>query len=468
MKIRPRSSKLAAERKVRAGKTRWGGRIDGGAAASGFFRVEQLDGVWWLIDPQGGRFISKGVCNVTFDPDHVRDTDRAPYAAACQRKYGSADSWRTAVARRLTSWGFNSLGAWSDAAVAAARPSRSARQLAVAPIVHLGGAFISREERQTKGLVIFPDVFDPDFAVMVRQRAMDVCAPRRADPGLIGWFTDNELQWGPDWRNGQELLTYFLNRPGSAGRAAAIRFLRERYATVARFKKVWGVPASRWDDLSSLDPPYRRNGLHEQDPDAERRRNLADPRRAAFIADCDAFAGVVAERYFSITASAVRGADPHHLVLGPRFGYLPPPDVMAVAGGNLDVIGFNAYDADPVGKIDAYAQTGRPCLIGEFSFRGDDSGLPNTRGGGLRVATQKDRAKGFARYVTAGLQRRNLVGYHWFEHADQPAEGRFDGENSNYGTVTIDDEVYGELTRAMTALNARAEKIHAGSAEAAA
>jgi agarase len=465
MKIGRRSLKLAAGRATRSSKTRWGGRIDGRAAGSGFFRVDELDGVWWLIDPEGGRFISKGVCNVTFDPDHVHDTDRAPYAAACLRKYGSADAWRTAVARRLTSWGFNSLGAWSDEAVAAARPSRSARWLAVAPIVYLGGAFISHEEKQTKGPVIFPDVFDPDFFVMVRQRAADVCTPRRDDPGLIGWFTDNELQWGPDWRNGQELLTYFLNRPGSAGRAAAIGFLRGRYATIARFKKVWGGAASRWDDLSPLDPPYRREGLHQQDTDAERQRNLADPRRAAFIADCDAFAGVAAERYFAITAAAVRGADPNHLVLGPRFGYLPPSEVIAAAGGSLDVIGFNAYDADPVRMIDAYAQTGRPCLIGEFSFRGDDSGLPNTRGGGLRVATQKDRANSFERYVTAGLRRKNLVGYHWFEHADQPAEGRFDGEDSNYGTVTIDDEVYDELTRAMTALNARAEKIHAASAE---
>ena len=56
-----------------------------------------------------------------------------------------------------------------------------------------------------------------------------------------------------------------------------------------------------------------------------------------------------------------------------------------------------------------------------------------------------------------------VVGYHWFEHADQPAEGRFDGENSNFGTVTIDDEVYTALTETMTKVNAAAEQIHAAS-----
>ena len=73
---------------------------------------------------------------------------------------------------------------------------------------------------------------------------------------------------------------------------------------------------------------------------------------------------------------------------------------------------------------------GKPCLISEFSFRGDDAGLPNSRGAGPRVASQTERAQCFERYVTTALRKPTVVGYHWFEHADQPAEGRFDGENS--------------------------------------
>ncbi len=99
----------------------------------------------------------------------------------------------------------------------------------------------------------------------------------------------------------------------------------------------------------------------------------------------------------------------------------------------------------PNAAIDAYAVTGKPCLIGEFSFRAADSGLPNTNGAGPKVETQAERAACFRHYVSAALQKPTLVGYHWFEHADQPAEGRFDGENSNFGTVTIDDRVYEEL-----------------------
>jgi len=82
------------------------------------------------------------------------------------------------------------------------------------------------------------------------------------------------------------------------------------------------------------------------------------------------------------------------------------------------------------------------------------------------VASQLERAQCFERYVTAALRKPAVVGYHWFEHADQPAEGRFDGENSNFGTVTIEDNVYAELTETMTRVNAAAEQIHAAAVPA--
>ena len=131
------------------------------------------------------------------------------------------------------------------------------------------------------------------------------------------------------------------------------------------------------------------------------------------------------------------------------------------AGRHVDVISFNCYGPDADGALAAYAPTGKPCLLGEFSFRGADSGLPNTNGAGPVVATQAERAESFRRYVGKALRHPLLVGYHWFEHADQPAEGRFDGENSNFGTVTIADDVYDTLTAAMTAMNATADDLHA-------
>jgi agarase len=442
-------------------RTKWGGLAEDGFHATGFFRIEARDGVFWLVDPDGGRFISKGVNTVSYDQDRIGNSDRVPYAESCRAKYGSEHVWRVAVAERLAGWKFNTVGCWSDELVASA----GSTPLASAPIVDLGATFWAHRPGQ-----VFADVFDPEFSRHIHSQAHDRCAHRRHDPSLLGTFIDNELVWAPDWRGDRELLIIFLNLPPHRpGRVQAIELLQQHYREFSQFNAVWRTPAASWDalhELPQIAPPYHRLPPGLANDTIEHTADQADPARAAFSADCEVFAAVIADAYFELTAAAIRAADPNHLVLGSRFAYLPQPSVIAAAGRHLDVISFNCYDLDATAVIDAYAITEKPCLVSEFGFRGADSGLPNTRGAGPVVATQKERAACFSRYVTAALKKPTVVGYHWFEHADQPAEGRFDGENSNYGTVTIEDEVYVELTDAMTRLNEAAERIH-GEAKAA-
>lgn len=442
-------------------RTRWGGIVDEDFRGSGFFRVAERDGVFWLVDPDGGRFLSKGVNNVRFDQDHIGNSGRVPYAEACRAKYGGLHIWRAAAADRLAKWKFNTLGCWSDELVASA----GSQPLAVAPTTELGASFRLHRRDQ-----IFPDVFDPGFSAHIREAANIRCAARRHEPGLLGSFIDNELYWSPDWRGADELLTLFLNLPSHRpGRVVAVERLQQRYREISQFNAVWRTPARSWEELAAighLEAPFFRMPPGGANDELETKANLANPARAAFSTDCDAFAAIVADRYFEMCVSAIKSADPNHLVIGARFGYQPQPNVIAAAGRYADVISFNCYAFDAGPAIDAYAAGGKPCLISEFAFRSDDAGLPNTRGAGPRVASQIERAQAFERYVTAALHKPSVVGYHWFEHADQPAQGRFDGEDSNFGVVTIEDDVYAELAEAMTRVNAAAEQIHAGAAPA--
>lgn len=437
-------------------RTKWGGIADDRFRGSGFFRVDEDDGVFWLVDPDGGRFLSKGVNTVCFEHDHIGNAGRAPYADACREKYGRVDIWRAAMADRLAGWKFNTLGCWSDELVGTAGSSL----LAVAPTIELGQTFKFHRRDE-----IFPDVFDPEFARHIRESAIDKCTTRRNQRNLLGTFIDNELYWSPDWRGADELLTLFLNLPAfRPGRIAAISRLQEHYREFSQFNAVWRTSARSWEELGRIgriEAPFFRMPPGGANDALEIRANLASPQRAAFSADCDVFVAVVAEKYFELCVSAIKAVDPNHLVIGSRFGYQPYPTVVAAAGRHLDVISFNCYGFDASAVIDAYSVTGKPCLISEFSFRGDDSGLPNTHGAGPRVATQTERARCFEHYVSAALRKPTVVGYHWFEFADQPAEGRFDGENSNYGTVSIKDDAYRELTEAMTRINTAAERIHA-------
>src|ERR1043166_6436029 len=44
-----------------------------------FFHAEKLNGRWWLISPDGHRFISKGVTTVQVAQDTIQGTDKSPY-----------------------------------------------------------------------------------------------------------------------------------------------------------------------------------------------------------------------------------------------------------------------------------------------------------------------------------------------------------------------------------------------------
>jgi agarase len=403
------------------------------------------------------------VTTVQFAQDTVQGTNASPYGETNKAKYGTLEAWQKATARQLLGWGFNTLGAWSDEALSDIVVHD--QRLAYAPTLDLGATFVGQKQKAQAWLHgIFPDVFDPDFEASARQRARELCTPPSGNRWLLGWFTDNELRWGPDWRGSDELLTMFLALPETVpGKKAAVDLLRERYGDVTKFNAVWRTTFASWDELAHatfIHPPVVRNAIYAQNAETERAANEADPKRAAFVADCEAFLARLADRYFQVTTEAVKVSDPNHMNFGCRFAYLPPKPVVAAAAKYLEAISFNCYRPDPRPIIARYSAFGKPLIIGEFSFRGEDSGLPNTKGAGPKVKTQAERAAAFKNYVTLALQNPNVVGYHWFEHADEPKQGRFDGENSNYGVVNIKDEVYEELTRAMTEINATAEALH--------
>ena len=395
---------IAAQEATRMTYDRYGGITSVKGSRTGFFHVEKIGDLWWIVTPDGHGFISKGVCHVSYTADHAPTLGYSPYGRVTAAKYGSAKAWAKATAERMKSWGLNTVGAWSS-------PEMHSQQLAYAPIINVA-ASIERDLWLKGGVV---DVFSPTFAEGAARVAQQQCAPHKDDPWLLGYFTDNELRWGPDWRSKESLLESFLKMPeGAPGRKKAEAFLKERGRT----------------------------------------GELTDEDKAGFLK-------MVAEQYFRVCRDAIRRADPNHMIIGCRFaGYAPQP-VLEGLKGYVDIVSYNDYSFEPpVWNLDRIVQiTGRPFMITEFSFKAKDSGLPNTKGAGLPVETQKDRADRFEKYVATLAKMPAWVGYHWFEWCDEPKEGRFDGENSNYGLVRIDDTPWEILTERFKTVNARLEAL---------
>jgi agarase len=91
----------------------------------------------------------------------------------------------------------------------------------------------------------------------------------------------------------------------------------------------------------------------------------------------------------------------------------------------------------------------------EFSFRSSESKPPNTYPPiYLTFDTQVERAAAYDDYVRNCFRAPYIVGHHWFEYVDQPVGGRFDGEDNNFGLVTVADEPYSDFVGPVTATNA--------------
>jgi agarase len=105
--------------------------------------------------------------------------------------------------------------------------------------------------------------------------------------------------------------------------------------------------------------------------------------------------------------------------------------------------------------VDFHTITRKPVIVAEYSFRAADSGVPNSWPPIFPIyQTQQERADAYAAYVMALHQAPWVVGDFWFEYVDEPAGGRFDGEDSNFGVVSSSDVPWETLVRWMTAVHA--------------
>jgi hypothetical protein len=424
---------------------------------TGRFRSASIGGVWWLITPEGNAYFSAGVNHTTPDGDYAPALGTSPYHDNILARYGGVPAWTDVVVERFMGLGMNTIGAWSSYDLFTGR---------IPYMIILGFAGRAPEVPGVPpgitGLRV-RDYFAPAFATAAAAEA-DGARSCAGDAFCIGVFSDNELGWGPGIAQTLPYLDAYLRLPaGGPGKVALQAFFEQLYGgDITAFNAVWDKQLASFDELQALDS-LPRNAM--ADP----------PDRAAAR---QAFAGAVAQRYYQTVHDALRNVSPDLLILGSRLlAYHSAPAVVAAAAAFVDVVSVNQYEVPPglldllrpVASANGYILTGdmfadldefyrltqKPMLISEFAYRAADSGLPNTYPPTFpTLATQADRAAAYEGYMRHVLQRSYLVGAHWFEYVDEPAQGRFDGENSNWGIVSIEDDEYPELAARMRVVNA--------------
>ena len=420
---------------------------------TGFFSIAQDDnGAWWFVTPDGYAFYSVGLSCVAPDCRHV-------YNISIMAKYGSHAAWADAVKSRFNNWSFNTLGSWSKYDL-----------FTNVPYTY---QFISIQDARTKIARRLPDVWSPLWRELARQQIENVTRKMKDDPYLIGYFLDNELNWGPDIFDKNTLLEDYLSarhEKFKQGKSNAIDFLRERYqGNIEEFNRVWNMNLKSFDELYDL-----------QDLGKEGWKAMHSPFNKRLRGDISAFNQYVAETYFSYVTSLLRENDPNHLILGVRFhAWGTPKEIIETCGRYCDVISINYYrynrwlNRDLIRSVQCFLygcippdnwmkryfeiSGEKPLIIGEFGCAARDSGQKKQFGGAVLLRKQSDRANYFEWYVRNCLKASYIVGYHWFSFVDKVEGGAI---NTNVGVVNAYDEEYDILVRRMADINKQAYELH--------
>jgi len=444
------------------GWSKFGGWADGPKRqATGHFRVEKIDGTWWMVDPEGYLYWSHGPVRVTpstaltpldnrefyftglpaegtpfakfyttrdelLYPYYVKRNIRRTYdfsSSNCYRKYGEGyyETFADLAHVRLRSWGLNTIANSSDKKIClmGRTPYTDRFELKSKP---LAGSH--------DGWWPFRDPFDASFRADVR-RLMAEHKQEMDDPWCFGFFVDNELSWGGP----TDLAAWTLESP--ADQAAKIAFqkrMRAKYGAVEKLNAAWGSAYADWQTFLTA---TRRPG-------------------AGAAEDLAAFTLEIADAYFKNIREEFKAAAPNKLYMGCRFAGRGPEFALRVGAKYCDLVSFNIY-AKHLGDFKLPADIDKPVMIGEFHFGALDRGLFHP--GLVKLESQAERGRTYVQYVTSALKHPNVVGVHWHQFGDQATTGRFDGENFQVGFVDCCDTPYPETVAGIREVGYRLYEI---------
>lgn len=433
--------------------------------STGFVYVDQDEnGVWWFISPNGSKFYAEAIGGI--EPSEFY--------------YGNISIWTNQTDQLLKKMSVNTITTSDPFFQDYYYMGRfKFKQLS---IVHTDGWSHNR----------IPDVFDPWWREQVKNTTKKYATIFKNDPKLIGYYTDNEMKWGPDIDDNRTMLeVYMAADNNTSGKQELIRFLKyDKYAdNTTFFNLVWNMNITDFKELENLKEfgikdawrfrssiNFEKKKIMEQYPKYREDPNLMKQAEE----DIRDFSRYVARTYFNITNSYLKAADPNHLNIGTRFHLFGVPiEVLEECGKFVDVISLNYYRSnikiyDPFDYYTSllygcvpldnwmkryYEKTNRPLLVAEWNMKIKDRVFPlytEDNRFSARI-TQKNRADNFEWYAENCLESPYMIGNTWFLFRDKGFGFGFGGHG---GIVDLFDNIDEVLVDRMQKVYTNSTKKH--------
>ncbi len=371
----------------------YGGAMSIRGQATGWFAVQQVNGRWWLVTPDGHGMISLAVVHIL----------QGAYQPIFKEAYkGDAVAYAKDVAENLRHWGFNSAGygcVWKsrDEAMAGELP------FMVSMEDLLGMSRFSKAQER-------PDLFDLTTRQALAGRIAEHVNPVKDSKNLMGYFYDDAVLWWSvaERKKGIDWAMAYRKLPATApGKAQYVDFLLSRHQTAAAINPIYGTTAA--DRAALL---------------AETAWPKALPEDPAVVEDDKAFVPVVARQFYNICHDEIRNLDPNHLIFGDRyFGTdLPNLDgVLKEAAPYVDVISIQPFDKDHFnGELydKVAAATGKPIVFCDFAV---DFATPQYPSGMWGSWPTEDKAADiYAQFLDDAFSKPYMIGIHRCTYIDLP------------------------------------------------
>ncbi len=405
--------------------------------ATGFYRVEEVNGVWWLVNPGGELTWSIGIQSI----GNIL-WENPTLSKLVEEKYGGNQSYYMEdQIPRLREWNFTTSGSWSGPAFYELNNRLIAKGEEPFPSFHfIGFTTVGDQEyslRNRQGMVndfgehAMVDPFNPDWRLHAEENVKEITSLYQGISWLVGYFVDNEINF--------KKLTSYLH--STYCRKEFVQWLKQRYSSnIEKLNQKWSMKEKKYqyknfDDIEKNIP--------DQQPTSDCEKDLK------------AFVRHLVKAYIDFTVETIHKYDKDHLIISNRFALgnktkaLQRVDNFIDLFGKYDIVCTNlyaesggSYSPDQMALLQyLYEKTKRPLLIGEFSFHANESNIPLDYWGGKIVGTMKERGEAYRRTMMSWAYLPYMVGAHFYKWGNGYGPvGRYRGRNA--GIVNDQNDPY--------------------------
>jgi len=382
-----------------------------------FVHLEKINTVWWIVDGDGNKFISKGMNHIgpstrfaSYNKEfwsqkfgeNILENNRVNYKAKREIK-----NWMTEVAKDHKDYGFNT--------IAFHRPMTlddaffDELNLYYLGKIKTGHLHASRAKNNGG----FPDVFSTVFKKHAEEVAKNYCSKHKTSKFLLGYTYDDlpsysfeEYSHKIKYEGHKGGLLFhpwildIINIEGiTTGKKIWIDILKKHYKTPTEAAENYLLEITSWEELATIsDWKKPKNEEKWQQDQTEMLKQIVG-------------------KWHQVNRNAILKYDPNHLILGDKIschGQGHPDWVYQIVGKYVDVLliqDYGFFKPLHVKKLERfYKLSGKPILNGDHSYGYTIPGKM-TKSKGIQVESLKAIGEEYKTYLKGVMNLPFMIGW---------------------------------------------------------